>query len=334
MSDATRGTGSSGTMMIRDLGNGVNAANVEFWLNSNNSSTWSDHIPWGWTINGSTGSSTFYYHPGSGWQRLGVWFVSAAQTVHFRLGATGTSGFGGPTDFSVNITRGTVPPQTSPVRYLSVGNTSVIAAFDGHGTGGAPFIQWQLAWSRDPNVIAQDGNMSSSGTSTVNGLLPGTKYYFWARGENTLGWGPWSARTDVTTQNVPDAPSTPVISNIQPTSVDVSWTPNGDGGAAINGFQLAKNTVNDINTATSSSATSPKTVTGLVPGTTYFFWVRASNTWGWGPWSAAGTNQTIAGARMKVGGVWKIAVPYVRSGGVWKLAIPLVKSAGEWRGTT
>lgn len=331
MSDATRGTGSSGTMLIRDLGNGASAGNVEFWLTSNNSTTWTDHLPWGWTINGSTGSSTFNYQPGAGWKRLGVWFVSTAQTVHFRLGSTGTSGFGGPTDFAVAITRATVPPQTTPVRFSSITSTSVVAAFDGQGNGGSPITTWQLGWSDEPNNIAEF-NMASSGTSTVSGLTPGTTYYFWARGANALGWGPWSTRSQMTTLSVPQAPSVPMLSNNQPTSVDVSWTPNGTGGSPITGFQVGYAT-SPVAPVTIVSATSPKTITGLTPGTTYYFWVRAQNAIGFSDWSGFASNQTIAGARIKVSGVWKFAIPYVRDGGVWKNAVPYVKTAGEWKET-
>lgn len=328
MTDYTRSTGSSATMMIRDVGSGV-AGNVEFWLNSNNSTTWSDHLPWGWTINGSTGSSTFNYQPGAGWKRLGVWYVSSAQTVTFRIGSTGTSGFGGPTSFSVGIPRATVPPAPTPVFFSNVASTSLTAQFNHQGNGGAPFTDFHLAYGTDPNT---DPYISSTGTSFITGLTPGTTYYFWARSVNTVGAGPWSIRTQVTTLNVPDAPSTPVLSNIQPTSVDVSWTPNGTGGSPITGFQVGYSTTSATQD-TIVAAVSPKTISGLIPGTQYFFWVRAQNAVGFGPWSAFASTQTIAGARVLDGGQWKIAVPYVRQGGVWKKAIPWVKHAGEWKET-
>jgi len=37
--------------------------------------------------------------------------------------------------------------------------------------------------------------VSSNGTSVIGALQPGTTYYFWARGRNAKGWGPWSARS-------------------------------------------------------------------------------------------------------------------------------------------
>lgn len=330
MVDYTRSTGSSGTMMIRDLGAGAGSGNIEFWLNSNNSTTWSDHLPWGWTFNGTSGSSTFNYQPGAGWKRLGVGFITYSQNVTFRIGATGTSGFGGPTSFTVWISRATVPPAPTPVWFENVGSTFLTAKFQNQGDGGAPFTDFHLAYGTDPNT---DPYISSTGTSNITGLTPGTTYYFWARSVNSVGPGPWSVRTQVTTLNVPDAPSMPDLTNIQPTSVTVSWTPNGTGGSPFTGFQVGYSTSLTLPPSTIVSATSPKVISGLNPGTTYYFWVRAQNAIGFSAWSAPASNRTIAGARIQDGGIWKIAVPYVRQGGVWKLAVPWVKNAGEWKET-
>jgi hypothetical protein len=333
MSDATRATGSSGTMMIRDLGNGSAHGAVEFWLNSNNSSTWSDHIPWGFTINGATGSGTYNYPAGAGWRRLGSWHVTTAQTVTFRLGATGTSGFGGPTNFSVAITRSTVPGVTGPVTFSSITSTSVVATFVVGSNGGSAIDNRQIIWGISPNQTEFTNNMGFTTSANVTGLLPRTTYYFWGRTHNANGWGPWSARSQVTTLGVPDPPSVPVLSNIQPTSVDVSWTPNGDGGSPITGFTVGYGT-SPSSPSIAAPGTSPKTISGLIPGTTYYFWVRAQNAIGASAYAGPTSSATIAGARVKVSGVYKIAVPYVKVSGVWKLAVPWVKIAGEWKQTT
>lgn len=65
------------------------------------------------------------------------------------------------------------------------------AHFVGNGNGGATITRWDLGYgslaSGPQHVIA------SKGTSVVVGLLPGTMYYFWARGANSKGNGPWCA---------------------------------------------------------------------------------------------------------------------------------------------
>lgn len=331
MTDYTKPTGTSGLMLIRDTG-----TVVEFWLNSNNSTTWSDHIPWFWAANGASGSGSYYYHPNSGWNKIASFNITYSQNVGFALGNTGTSGFGGPTDFNIPINRGTVPPPPTPVRLSSILSTSMVAQFDGQGDGGATILRWELSYNS--NGVSPDFSttiITSDGTSVLSGLTPGTTYYFWARGVNTQGFGGWSARTQATTQSVPNAPSTPVLSAVGATSMVVSWVSNGDGGSPITEFDLGYAFEGpDAPTSVVTSVHSPHTLINLAPGTQYWVWIRAQNVIGTGPYSTSPASaKTIAGARIKVGTDWKVAIPYVKVAGVWKLATPWLKDAGEWKET-
>lgn len=240
MTDYTRSTGSSGTMMIRDNAPGAPSGTVEMWLNSNNSTTFNHSLPWSYFVNGSySGPLTHNYNANSGWNLMGSFTISSSQTVNFSIGNTGTSGFGGPTSFDQFITRATVP----------------------------------------------------------------------------------------------DAPSNPTFTNVGPVSVGVNWTPNGNGGASIDNYEVGYALTNSTPTSFVTSTTSPKIVTGLTPGTVYYFWVRAHNSVGWGAYSGPVAQQTIAGVRFNDGGTWKIAIPYVKNGGVWKLVRPYVKIGGIWKET-
>jgi hypothetical protein len=330
MTDYQRGTGSSGTMMIRDTG-----TVVEFWLNSNNSSTWNAALPWGWTVNGSTGSSTFNYQPGAGWKKLGSFNVGTTQTVTFRIGDTGTSGFGGPTSFSVGISRGGVPGVTGPPTFSSITQNSVVVTFVDGSNGGSPIDNHQIIWGTSPVLEEFTDNAGFTGSVNVTGLETATTYYFWGRTHNVHGWGPWSARSQVRTAGVPEAPSNPVLSEISPTSMKVTYSLNGNGGAPFTAFQIAWSTDSgdDPTTATTTFSPSPATILGLTPGTIYYVWVRAANVYGWGPWAGPSSAPTVSGARIKVGSVEKFGIPFVKDGGVWKHAIPYVKSVGEWKGT-
>lgn len=330
MTDYTKPTGSSATMLIRDTG-----TTVEFWINANNSTTWSDHLPWGWNINGSSGTSTNNYQPNSQWRKLGSWNVTVSQTVTFSLGATGTSGFGGPTTFNQIIDRGTVPLAPYNLAFSNITSTSVdITYMDGYN-GAVAIDSREVGYS---GTVGSDSTnvpahiVSSDGSDTITGLTPGATYYFWARTHNAKGYSPWSARSTVTLLRIPDAPSTPVLSDIASTSLTATWTPNADGGAVVTAFQIGYG-LTPSTQDTIISAASPMNVTGLAPGTKYYFWVRAQNAIGWSPWSAASTAMTIAGARVKVGAVWKLAIPYVKDGGVWKLARPWARNAGVWKET-
>lgn len=325
MTDWTKPTGSSGTMMVRDTG-----TTVEFWINANNDSTWSDHIPWSGTVNDTGVSGSYSYPSGGGWRRVGVWTVSYNQNVTFKLGSTGTSGFGGPTTLGpIFISRATIPPAPGPVRLDGITSTSMHAVFTGNGDGGSVIFVWQIGYGTDPNGPT---SFVSTNDAVISGLAPGTTYYFWARGNNAQGWGPWSTRSQATTLRVPDAPSAPVASKVDQISATLTFTPNGNGGANITAYEIGYALTSSAPTTT-VSATSPKTVTGLSPGQKYYFWVRAANSVGWSPWSASTVVTLIAGAYINVGGVWKRAIPYVKVGTTWKVARAWGRVAGTWRET-
>lgn len=233
MADYKKSTGTTGVMMIRDTG-----SIVEFWLNSYNSTTYNAALPWGGTVNGSTFSRTSNYSKGAGWVKLGSWVVSYSQTVTFRLGSTGTSGFGGPTTFSVSISRTAKPdPPSQPIVYI-LGYDRVYVAFTDGDNNGSAIDSRQVGWGT--NSSTPSTSVSSDGSTDITDLAPGTTYYFWARTHNAYGWSSWSAKRQV-------------------------------------------------------------------------------NMWG-GVW-------------VKTDGIWKRAIPYVKTGGVWKQARPHVKRSGVWKAT-
>lgn len=326
MVDWTKSTGSSGTMMIRDTG-----SVVEFWLKAG-SSTFNHELPWKYTVNGSTSSwREFDFESGGDWQKLGGWNVTYSQTVTFYLGDSGTSGLGGPTTFSHAIDRASAPnPPSKPV-VSSITSTSVFVTFTDGANNGAAIDSRLITYGTNPS--AGQVNIASDGSTTIGGLTPGLTYYFWARTHNSEGYSNWSVRSDpATTLNVPAAPSSPVITELNQTSLVASWTPNGTGGSPITGYDIGWGLISGFPTNI-QAATSPKTLTGLDPGITYYIFARAKNAIGNGPWSTPTLAKMVAGAWVKVGAEWKEAVPYVKDGGVWKVARPWVRVAGVWRET-
>lgn len=137
-----------------------------------------------------------------------------------------------------------------------------------------------------------------------------------------------------TLPTIPRASPPPMIASIgevSQTSFAVYWI-DGAGGAPIDSRQLAYGTDPDT-PETTISATNFEVITGLNPATRYYIWVRTHNSIGYSDWSARGTVLTIAGARVKVAGEWKQAIPYVRVSGTWVLARPWVNVLGEWKQT-
>lgn len=324
MTDWTKTAG--GTLMIRDTGD-----SVEFWFKARDNSDWANSLDFNWTANGSTTSRSIDYPTGADWYHVGSVTITTDQTVTFRLVSdTNISGIGGPTSFSHSINRATVPGKPSTPAISGVTATSATAKFTDGSNGGDAIDGRQLGYGQ--NTTTPTTIIASDGSTTITGLVPGRVYYFWARTHNSEGYGAWSPRASATTQRVPDAPGKPQLSSVTATSMDVSFTPNGNGGAPITAYQLGYGT-SPITPTTIVSASSPQTITNLAPGTTYYVFARAQNSAGWSPWSAASSVMTNAGAYILVGTAWKLAVPYVNVGGVWKRAEPWACSVGVWNRT-
>lgn len=133
----------------------------------------------------------------------------------------------------------------------------------------------------------------------------------------------------------PNAPVSFAVTAVDQVSVSLSWAQNPADGLPNTDYTVGYGTSSGAPTTTvSSGGATSKTITGLTPGTTYYFWVKATNSVGTGPYTGPISQKTIAGARVNVGGVWKEAIPYVKVGGVWKVARPWVKQLGTWKETT
>lgn len=329
MTDYKKATGSSGLMMIR-----VNDPLVEFFINSQNDTTRTDSLPWGYTINGSTNNSkTIAYPANSGWVKLLAANVTTDQTVVFRIFDTNTSGFGGPTTFEVAINRASAPNAPSAVTISGITGNSMNVTFTDGANNGDAIDARQVAWN-DANTTSGALVSSSDRSTTLTGLSQGTTYYVWARTHNSKGYSPWSPVRSAKTLAVPAAPDQPIVTNATQTSVVISFTDNGNGGSAINDRGVYYSTMNSVSTALFVPYAGVRTITGLSPGKTYFFWARVHNSVGWGAYSPVATLRTIAGARLNVNGVWKEAIPYVKVNGVWKLARPWGRVSGTWTEST
>lgn len=329
MTDYKKDTGSSGEMMIR-----VNNPTVEFWLNSHNSSTFNNQLPWGYTVNGTTNNDReTKYSAGAGWVKFGSWSVTTDQTVTFRIFDTGTSGFGGPTTLSVFVDRASAPATPSRPTISEITATSMRVRWTAGSNNGAAIDLYQVGRNTIDSIVG--GSIFNVDTDTVfTGLTPGTKYYWWARTHNAKGYSDWSSVAYATTLRAPDAPDQVIVSDATQVSFVASFTDNGNGGSTITARQIGYNTTNNTTGVTTVSYSGVMTVTGLQPATTYYVWGRVQNAAGWSAWSPVATIRTIAGAWINVNGAWKEAIPYVKSGGVWKLARPWGRNAGVWKETT
>lgn len=195
MPDYTRGTGSGGIMLIRDQG-----LSVEFHIQSGQSATFVGSPGFGTNafVNGAwRGLPNLANYSNRVWRHLGSHNATYNQDVCFHIDASGTQGFGGPTDFWQYIHRATVPSAPTSLGLDQVGHTTARYRFSGNSDGGSPIREWQIGYGTDPNNV--QFTKGSNGTTVIDGLTIGTTWYFWSRGRNDVGWGPWSARSSTRT---------------------------------------------------------------------------------------------------------------------------------------
>lgn len=325
MVDYQKVTGKTGLMMIRDTG-----WTVEFWFKAGYANDWANALDFNWTANGTTTAKAIKYPTGAQWAKVGSVNVGTSQTITFRLlDATGTQGMGGPTTFNQWIERARVPDPPVTPGLGSITSHSMWVWFAPNWDGGAAIDLYEIAWSN--NAAGGQNYTTTGGPMTIGGLSSGVTWYFWVRAHNYQGWSGWSGRAQATTLRVPDAPTTPHLTDVTSTTVTASFVQNSNGGSIILEYELGWGIDGGTNFMPSNGY--PTVVSGLTPGTVYRFWARARNSVGWGPWSGYSSARTIAGGYISNSSAWKIAVPYVNVGGVWKLAEPWVRSAGTWKRT-
>ncbi|PZO26679.1 MAG: hypothetical protein DCF13_13430 [Flavobacteriaceae bacterium] len=129
----------------------------------------------------------------------------------------------------------------------------------------------------DENTVA-NGNIA--GTSvTLSGLLSGTMYFSWIRSNCGNEQSDWSVVGSFTTLSSScDTPNNVTVVNVYSTSSLIQW--NAPNTTPSNGYQYYYSTSADTptfsTTPTGSTSIAIFDLTGLISGTTYYFWVRSN----------------------------------------------------------
>ena len=198
----------------------------------------------------------------------------------FSVTATNSSGTSSSSSASTEIT--TIP--TSPtIGVASVLNSTVVSVSFTPSSGGTGTITGYT-------VTSSSGGLTGTGTTspiTVSGLSPNTIYTFTVTATNSGGISlPSSTSNTVTTK-----PSSPIIGSatvLSTTEISVVFTPSSGGTGTITGYTITSSPGGLTGTGTSS----PITVSGLTPNTSYIFTATATNSGGTSIPSNASTSVT------------------------------------------
>jgi fibronectin type 3 domain-containing protein len=148
------------------------------------------------------------------------------------------------------------------------------------------------------NTVNDSGSATSLGSDSASPFIdsptPGTTYFYWVTANNACGSSGFGAPDTGVTNTAPGAPTAVTASdNTSCTTITVTWTPP----AGATSFQIWRNTVDNSATATqiATDTASPYDDTTAAGGTTYFYWVRAANACGVGPFSASNSGSRGSG---------------------------------------
>lgn len=184
---------------------------------ASSSSTWAgDAQPWEVILSGTTWSGASPYdfrssaviHIGSGVKRMGHDADGYSTIVGYAAFNGGPLGFTR-VDASMSLTRIPKPPGaplvSGSVNGVTLGldevtTNSVRMRFSGTTDGGSAITGWEIQYAKNSAFTDTPKTVASNGLSTITGLIPGTTYYFRARGKNGVGYGPYSSTISTKTK--------------------------------------------------------------------------------------------------------------------------------------
>jgi len=237
------------------------------------------------------GNPGVWYSTGNNKTTVIVSALNSGQTYTFWVRAINRVGVGETSDSITETTNGDVPDTVTNLD-ADPGAKQVSLSWDEPSNkGGSPILFYEYTTDIAAGVWNSTGGDATN--YTITGLQDGQTYTFWVRAINSVGRSPVSASITVTIQGgYPDAPT-----NFQAEGgirqAILTWDKPNDGDSPIIRYEYSISTSPGV-WLPASGTDETHTITGLVDGVTYTFWVRAVNSVGVGPPSLA-DNATLEG---------------------------------------
>ncbi|MBP2216350.1 peroxidase family protein [Arthrobacter sp. CAN_C5] len=214
----------------------------------------------------------------------------------FRVQAVNALGAGALSAASATVVPGAALPAAPVIGTATAGNTSATVRWT--AAAGATSYNVRVVNAAGTQVGALRPAAGTATSVVVTGLANGQAYRFQVQALNASGASAFSALSAAVTPNVVPGVPTNVVGVRGNTSVTLSWTaPPANGGTAITEYRVQVLTGTTlVRTVTfTGTATTGRTVTGLLNGVSYTFRVQAVNALGAGALSTASAAVSPAG---------------------------------------
>ena len=235
--------------------------------------------------------------------------IEPGGTRHYQVRARNNAGWGSWSASVSATTLATVPGVPRNFRAIADDANAIELTWAAPSDiGGSAITHYELEWSANGadgwQTLASPGATETAYTHV--GLVPGTERHYRIRAVNgaTPGEGSWSAvRSATTGAVVPSAPQNLDAEADGKKAITLTWEePANIGGAAITGYELrvssgeagVESTYSRL-TSVSGSQLEYSHASGLSPGDTRHYQVRARNSAGWSEWSESATATTQTG---------------------------------------
>ena len=257
-----------------------------------------------WTLLTPTGvTSTSFQHPG----------LTAGATLHYRVRARNTIGFGPWTSaVSATTSTGTPPGPPRALTATAVGSSAIDLSWSAPtNPGSSGIIGYRIEWSstRTPTGVWTDLAANTGNTRTTyrdTGLAPNTERYYRVSAINSFATGTPSSIEGATTEpDVPNAPGRLTAQARGISAIELAWTaPPSRGAAPVTGYRIQWSSTGTGGwrnlVADTGSRTTRHTDPGLSPRTRRYYRVAALSGARIGAWSnvahATTDDLTVPGA--------------------------------------
>ena len=245
-------------------------------------------VCWSTTQNPITSNSKTTDGSGTGNFSSALTGLSQGTTYYFKAYAINSVGTGY-SDQSTFTTLALAPVLTTS-DLTAVTSTSAAGGGNITNDGGASITARGLCWSTSQNPTVSDnkttdGTGTGSFTSAITGLTAGTTYYVRAYAINSVGTS-YGNQVSATTTTGLSTLNTTAISNLTANGATSGGNITSNGGAAVTARGVCWNTSsgpiisNNITTDGSGSGIFTSSISGLLPGTTYYVRAYATNSIG------------------------------------------------------